>query len=477
MLTESWGDNLGGGPSENWLWTGFLGAGLITLLTAFAKTGKTTLLSHFLAHRHTGTPLLDCPVQPGVTAVVTEESRSLWRPRCDRLAFGQQVCFFFHPFQRRPTQEQFAALVAQLLDLKARRGVDLVVFDTLTRMLPLRCENSVEAMQEALVPLTRLTEAGLAVLLHHHTGKGPRTPGQAARGSGALTAFADILLELHPFAVNARHDRRRLLLGFSRLEETPPSLLIELSEDGTRYNVVPEESDSDFPEYWPMLRIVLEDASEPLTRTHIRDRWLEGCPRPSIRTLWNWLTIAWAENLVARQGTGHSNSPFAYYLPHKMPEWRADPIWCLIHRYPEPGTSVESADDVAVGDAASVAAPTQAASATNTSPPPIVVVGEEAPSAVSSDAAPVAGTLSPSPPCPSEGPTVDAIAAPVDAASLFATATPPLSPSVGASPVSSEVSSNVSAKPPVPSPASPASAHDAVLRWLANLQPNAEEPT
>ena len=64
MLTESWGDCLG--PSDvadNWIWTGLLRPGQITLITAPPKTGKTTLLSHLLAHRQNGTPLLDRPVR------------------------------------------------------------------------------------------------------------------------------------------------------------------------------------------------------------------------------------------------------------------------------------------------------------------------------------------------------------------------------------------------------------------------------
>jgi hypothetical protein len=83
-------------------------------------------------------------------------------------------------------------------------------------------------MQEALEPLRSLTNKGLATLLCHHPSKGHCTPGQAARGLGALPAFADMLLELHPFVIGVPAERRRLLFGFSRHEEAPPGLLIEL---------------------------------------------------------------------------------------------------------------------------------------------------------------------------------------------------------------------------------------------------------
>ncbi len=184
MHNETWGDSEDQPESTtDWIWPGMLAPGQVTLITALWKTGKTTLLAHLLAHRHAATALLDRPVRPGLTAVVTEETAPIWRVRCRKLGFGANVCFFHRPFASRPTPAEFAALIAQLLDLKVRRSIDLVVFDPLAKFLPVRSENSAEAMQEALEPLHRLTDAGLAVLLQHHPSKGQPTVGQAARGS------------------------------------------------------------------------------------------------------------------------------------------------------------------------------------------------------------------------------------------------------------------------------------------------------
>src|SRR5947209_11366567 len=263
MLTESWGDSPDAPATQlDWIWNGIIGPGQITLLTGLWKAGKTTLLSHLLAHRQHGTPLLDLPVRAGRTVVITEETRTIWRRRCEKLGFGKDVCFFHRPFHCRPTPEQFQDLIKQLLSLHERAGIDLVVLDPLSRFLPLRSENSPEAMLAGLAPLHTLTDAGLAVLLQHHPRKGPPTPGQAARGSGALPAFVDIDLELHPFVAGVPTDRRRRLLGRSRWDETPPSLLMALDAEGTAYSVVGEEEIDDFPDYWPTLQIVLEDARE-----------------------------------------------------------------------------------------------------------------------------------------------------------------------------------------------------------------------
>jgi hypothetical protein len=105
--------------------------------------------------------------------------------------------------------------------------VDLAVIDPLASFLPGRGENHAGLMLEALQPLQRLTARGMAVLLLHHPKKGPTREGQAARGSGALNAHADISLEMFPYASLAEEERRRVLVGYSRFEETPRRRLIE----------------------------------------------------------------------------------------------------------------------------------------------------------------------------------------------------------------------------------------------------------
>ena len=66
------------------------------------------------------------------------------------------------------------------------------------------------------------------MLLAHHLRKMEGEEGTQAGGSRALAAAVDILLELR------RSDKpnRRLLTGYSRFDETPASLVIELGDDG-----------------------------------------------------------------------------------------------------------------------------------------------------------------------------------------------------------------------------------------------------
>jgi hypothetical protein len=63
----------------------------------------------------------------------------------------------------RPTIAQLEQLSANLIELKTKRGLDLVVFDSLAMFLPASNENSSGAMMNALTPFLALAGAGLAV--------------------------------------------------------------------------------------------------------------------------------------------------------------------------------------------------------------------------------------------------------------------------------------------------------------------------
>ena len=248
------------GPSTkvSWLWQGYLAAGQITLLTSQWKTGKTTLLAVLLERMHSGRALASRKVRRGRAAVITEESPIHWRLRGQRLDFGAQACFFCRPFAGKPAREGWRGLVDRLARLRAEKGLNLVAIDTLSSFLPRGVENQADGILEVLRPLEQLTAAGVAVLLLHHPRKGVVHAGQAARGSGALSAYADIVLELTCLARSRREDRRRLLCAWSRHDDTPPELVLELSADGCDYAVC-EPVDDDFArEHERALKLICE---------------------------------------------------------------------------------------------------------------------------------------------------------------------------------------------------------------------------
>jgi hypothetical protein len=309
-------------PQLDWLWHGYLAGGNITLLTSQWKTGKTTLLAVLLERLHSGRELAGHAVRAGRAAVITEESPVHWRMRGRRLDFGPQACFFCRPFKGKPTRDQWQALVDRLERLRAERGLDLVVIDTLSSVLPCGVENHADAVLQVLRPLEQLTAGGVAVLILHHPRKGTCHPGQAARGSGALTAYADVVLEMTCPSRWRREDRRRILSGWSRHAETPQELAIELTEDGGDYTVC-ERLDEELDRALQLVRSVLESEQQQMTRAQILARWPQRA-KPAPSTLWSHLERGVELGQLAREGTGRSGDAFRYTLPGTDFSWLPD---------------------------------------------------------------------------------------------------------------------------------------------------------
>jgi hypothetical protein len=315
----------------SWPWHGYLAAGSITLWTSRWKAGKTTLLAVLLARRVTGGQLAGRGVAPGRTALVSEESRALWELRRRRLDFGNHTCFQFRPFLGKPSFAQWLALIDHLARLGESHGVDLVAIDSLSHFLPGRTENLAAPMLEALAPLRQLTERRMAVLLLHHPRKGEVAEGQAARGSGALSSFVDILVEMDCCRrARAGDDRRRTLRGFSRHDETPRELVIELNAEGTDYAALGDLARDEFRENWARIREALAGAAGKLTWREIAGRWPDDGRPPAETSLRRWLKEALARGELRCEGPGTRESPLRYWLPEAEAQWQADPLERLI---------------------------------------------------------------------------------------------------------------------------------------------------
>jgi hypothetical protein len=303
------------GLPTHWLWHGYLAAGGVTLLTGQWKVGKTTLLSALLAQLKTGGELGGRTVSAGRAVVVSEEGAEHWVRRAERFDLSGELRWLCRPFSGRPSREQWLALLDRLAELALTEEVGLFVIDPLASFLPGYEENSAAALLDALGPLTRVTSMGAAVLLMHHPRKYTRSEGQLARGSGALSGFVDVLLEMSWLRAPSADDRRRRLRAWSRYDETPRQLVIELDEAGTGYRAHGSEDQTESAEGWAALRRALEGVSGRLTRHEVRERWPADVPPPSAATVWRWLEQAVARGQVVRTGSGRRNNPFRYALP------------------------------------------------------------------------------------------------------------------------------------------------------------------
>lgn len=222
--------------ADEWIWTGYLPRAGITLFSGHPKGGKTTLFSHFLPAAANNGEFLGQKINACRVLLISEEGEAHWVRRRDKLGIGDHVGYYLQPFPVRPTPLDWQGFINGVVEDVQKHGFDLVVFDTIAKLWPVKEENAAGEVDEALMPLWGITKAGAAVLLFHHLKKMGGQEFTGARGSGALAAFPDILVELTRFDATDPKCNKRKLTAKGRYDETPDELVIEL-EDG-RYRAV-----------------------------------------------------------------------------------------------------------------------------------------------------------------------------------------------------------------------------------------------
>lgn len=301
---------LGSGEPIGWRWYGYAAVGHVTLFTGLWKAGKTTLLAHLLAAFEHGGDLAGT-VTPGRVLVVSEESAALWQRRITDLSIGDHAEFLIRPFKLRPTQRLWEQFIEHLAGLAERHSYAVVIFDTLSTLWPVTNENDAAETLTALTPLHRITEAGAAVLLVHHPRKSEGDQGQASRGSGALPGFVDIIIELRRFDPQRREDRRRVLTTYSRFDETPGKVVIELTDDG--YTTVGTKAESTRRDRLEVVAELLPDTEPGLTAAEVRDAWPDdGIPKPGLRSLHADLLYGYEQRRWQRTGEGKKGDAFRF---------------------------------------------------------------------------------------------------------------------------------------------------------------------
>jgi hypothetical protein len=93
--------------------------------------------------------------------------------------------------------------------------------------------------------------------------------------------------------------------------------------------VLPEAcpDDDGFSAQWEVLRMVLEDAPQKLTRLDILADWPADVAKPCAATLSRWLQSAVSAGLVLVEGTGRKADPLRYWVVAAEARWRADPMF------------------------------------------------------------------------------------------------------------------------------------------------------
>lgn len=294
---------------DRWLWEGILARGSITLFSALWKSGKSTLLAHMVKGMEHGGDLCGQRLTPCSVLYVTEEHGSLWADRRDELQIGDHVWFQVRPFPAKPRWERWHEFLFHLKAWRADRPFDALVLDTISNLWPVRDENDNAQVQSALMPLQQIGD-DLAILIVHHLRKGDGQEATGSRGAGALTAFADILLELRRYNAADRKDRRRVLTGYGRFRDIPDEVVIELAPDFLSYRAQGDRTDVVRKQVGTILAEVLPNEAPGITFDDIAENW-PGETMPTKKSV----LAALAGTQYRREGNGKRGSPYTYWLP------------------------------------------------------------------------------------------------------------------------------------------------------------------
>lgn len=223
--------------AEDFLIAPVLARGRGHALYAPAKAGKSLLLLHLCAHAATGRAVLDHPAgQPvRVLYVDKEMTRSDVRERLTDMGFGpdddlSRLVYYSLP-ALPPLDTPHGG--AELLALALHHGAELVVIDTLSRVL-VGEENSADTLRNfARFTGEPLKAAGITVIRADHAGK---DLDRGSRGTSAKNDDVDVVWQYLPrdrgrFTLKATHRRVAWVPEVVDLEQTLEPLGYRLTTD------------------------------------------------------------------------------------------------------------------------------------------------------------------------------------------------------------------------------------------------------
>ncbi len=299
---------------DTWIWDGFIAPGKITLLSAEAKAGKTTLLALLYQRMAQGGTLCGSSVYPGRVIVVSEEPADFWIDRRERLGLGDHVEVLPMPFITKPTQDAWEHMIHQAARALKEEPAALVVWDTLSHLWWVVDENDNAKEAAALMPLRQLCSTGAALVLVHHFGAERNGP----RGGTELRGFPDLLAELHLVRPGDFENRGRILKVRGRLQQLPRQLAIELNEEADDYQLLEGSTGPGPRSVWVRLQQIVPPDPHGWSAEEFLNSW-PAHTTPKLSSINNALTQNWASAGWQRTGPGTKKGPYRYWMPKSPP--------------------------------------------------------------------------------------------------------------------------------------------------------------
>ena len=291
-----------------WIVYGLVAEGAITEVDgAIKRAGKTTLITRLVAAVLHGDKFLDFRTRRTKVVYLTEQPDSTFRVALQRAGLLDRDDLFvltWSTTRGKPWAEVALAAVEKCKEVGAR----LLVVDTLGQFAGLDGdqENSSGKALEAMRPLQVAAADGLGVMMARHDRKSGGEVGESGRGSSAFAGCVDIILALRRGEGNTR-DTVRALHGLSRFDETPTTLMIELTESG--YVALGSESAVAAKE----ARIAILDAAPGVVEKAIKEDGLIAAAGVRRSTGREAMATLLGTGALQKVGEGKKNDPYRYW--------------------------------------------------------------------------------------------------------------------------------------------------------------------
>ena len=224
-------------PVPRWVWDGYVASGWLSIMGGKPKASKSTIACGLAAAvEGEARTFLGHEVTNGPVVVVSEEGATT---AAAKLPPSDEILVLTR--EQAWPKPSWPELIAAARDECRRIGAGLLLVDSFGfwASMPADAEKDSGAAQAALAPLLEAAGSGLAVLLIHHQRKGGGEDGDALRGSNAIAAAADVLIEVERLGEDAP-PRFRRLVAIGRWPETPGVLVFEHDPREGSWRVVGE---------------------------------------------------------------------------------------------------------------------------------------------------------------------------------------------------------------------------------------------
>lgn len=186
-------------PTQRWLVPGVLAAGLLHLLVAAPKAGKSTLLAFLLLAMLLGRRVLGLQATTiRSVLIVSEEGVGTLTETIHAAGLADVAGVHWFPREALASTPSFDRVLVAVRERAAIVKPDVIILDTLSRVAQVRGDSDGDnaLWENVMSHLQALAVNGPAVVVVHHSAKADMEGVKRVRGATAIAAAADSILGL-----------------------------------------------------------------------------------------------------------------------------------------------------------------------------------------------------------------------------------------------------------------------------------------